>query len=244
MINIIRAEFQKSKRTSINKFIIITPLFTILLSLLWGGGQNGAYNWWYVIFLPGMLSIISAQAITKEKSISYKGLFLYPQNKVAIWLGKIIYIIILLVLSSLIFMIGVIGIGFLGTELIYESTIPLKANILATIILILTCLFQIPISLFLTAKFNMSLAIVVNIVMTSFGVINFGTNSFLELNPYGIPSALMVPILHIYPNGLLVIENSLLLNESILVRDTIISFFIFLILTTLTAIWFRDKEVN
>ena len=73
MIDIIRAEFLKNKRTSTNKFILITPLFSLILSALWGGGQNGAYNWWYVIFLPGMLALISAQTIVREKNLSYKG---------------------------------------------------------------------------------------------------------------------------------------------------------------------------
>lgn len=108
MIDIIKAEFQKSKRTSTNKFIIVTPLLTFLLCLLWGGGQNGAYNWWYVMFLPGMLAIISAQVITREKNLSYKGLFLYPQDKGSIWLGKILYISILLIFTSLIFMTGIV----------------------------------------------------------------------------------------------------------------------------------------
>ena len=65
MLEIIRAEFQKSKRTTTNNFDLITPLFTLLLCILWSGGQNGAYNWWYTMFLPGMLAIISAQVIMR-----------------------------------------------------------------------------------------------------------------------------------------------------------------------------------
>ena len=81
MIDIVKSEFLKNKRTSTNKFILITPFFSLILSALWGGGQNGAYNWWYAMFLPGMLALISAQTITKEKNLSYKGMLLYPQSK-------------------------------------------------------------------------------------------------------------------------------------------------------------------
>lgn len=239
MIKIIKSEFQKTRRTSINKLIIVTPLFALLLSFLWGGEQNGAYNWWYTMFLPGMLAIISAQVITREKNLSYKGLLLYPQDKGAIWLGKIVYISILFVLSSLIFMVGIIGMGF-----IYKSNILLRANILATIILLLTFLFQIPVSLFLTVKFNMFVTVLFNIGMTVLGVVSFGTNSFLKFNPYGVMSALMCPVLSILPNGLPVPENSPLLNGDTLVRDTTINILIFLTLTILTTIWFRKKEVN
>lgn len=107
MLNIVKSEFIKSKQTSIYKFIWITPLLTTFISALLGGGQNGAYNWWYTLFLPGMIAIISAQAITREKKLSYKGLFLYPIDKETLWLGKICYISILMIVSSIIFMVSV-----------------------------------------------------------------------------------------------------------------------------------------
>ena len=239
MINIIKSEFQKSKRTSINKFIIITPLLALLFSFSWGGGQNGAYNWWYTMFLPGMLAIISSQVITAEKKIGYKGILLYPIDKKDIWLGKIAYISILIIITSLIFMMGIIIIGFID-----KPVIPSKANMLATIILIITFLFQIPMSLFLTAKFNMFVTVLFNIGMTIFGVVSFGTNSFLKFSPYGIISSLMCPILKILPNGLSVPENSPLLKGDTIIRDTTINIITFLIITILTTIWFKKKEVN
>lgn len=241
MMDIIKAEFQKSKRTTTNKFIVIAPLLSILLSSSWGGGQNGAYNWWYTMFLPGMLAIISAQIITREKSLSYKGILLYPQDKGMIWLGKLLYIGILLIFSSLILMIGIEVVGF-----IYGSTIPFRANMLATVVLILTFLFTIPISMFLTVQFNMFVAVLFNIGMTIIGVISYvsSINLILKILPYGTSSALMVPILHILPNGLPIPENSPFLNGDMILRDTVMSMIIFIILTVLTTIWFRKKEVN
>ena len=241
MIDIIKSEFLKSKRTSTNKFILITPFFLIILSALLGGGQNGAYNWWYTMFLPGMLALIAAQTIAREKNLSYKGVLLYPQSKGKIWLGKILYINILLILTNLIFMIGVEVLG-----LIYGSTIPLKANILGTIVLIFTFLFNIPIIMFLTVKFNIFLAVLFNLGMTIFGVVSYGSgiNLILKILPYGTSSILMVPILGILPNGLPVPEASPVLNGTGVLNSTLISIIIFLILTFLTTIWFRKKEVN
>lgn len=239
MVEIIKAEFQKSKRTTTNKFVLITPLFTLLLCVLWGGGQNGAYNWWYTMFLPGMIAIISAQVITRERSLSYKGVLLYSKDKGSVWLGKILYISILLIFSSLIFMIGIEVIGFL-----LGSTIPLTANLFATVILVLTFLFTIPISLFLTVQLNMFVAILFNIGMTIIGVVSFGTNSILKYSPYGTSSALMAPILHILPNGLPVPDNSPLFNGDLIVKDTVINIILFIIMTILTTVWFKKKEVN
>lgn len=239
MIDIVKAEFLKSKRTSTNKFIVFTPLFTLLICVLWGGGQNGAYNWWYVTFLPGMLSIISAQVITREKGLSYKGIFLYPKSKVSIWLGKMLYVTILFILSSILFMFGIELVGFL-----FGYTIPFQANMLATLILILTFLFTIPINLFLTVQFNMFVAVLFNVGMTMFGVVSYGTESFVQYLPYGTSSALMVPILHILPNGLPASENSTLLNGHSIIGDTVISVLVFIVLAILTSIWFKNKEVN
>lgn len=241
MVEVIKAEFQKSKRTTTHKFILLTPLVSILLSALWGGGQNGAYNWWYTMFLPGMIPIVSAQIITREKTLSYKSILLYPYDQGTIWLGKILYISILLVISSLIFMIKMEVFG-----LLFGSTIPLRANILATFILILTFLFTVPISMFFAAQFNLFVAVLFNLGMTVVGVISHAStgNLILRILPYGTSSSLMAPILHILPNGLPVPENSPFLNGDMILRDTVIALTVFILLSILTTTWFRKKEVN
>lgn len=239
MLSIIKSEFIKSKRTSTNKFAVFAPLLCILLAACLGGGQNGAYNWWYTMFLPGALAIISSQVMTREKSLSYKGISLYPIARKKVWLGKIIYIIILLTASNLIFMLGIIGTGF-----IFEPLIPFKANVFAILVLLITFLFQIPISLFLTAKFNMFIAVIVNVAMTILGVVSFGSSSLLALTPYGVSSALMAPILHILPNGLPVPKASPFLSGDMIIRDSLLTFLLFLILAIITTLWFGKKEVN
>ncbi len=241
MFDIIKSEFQKSKRTSTNKLILITPLFSIILSALFGGGQNGAYNWWYAMFLPALLALIAAQTIAREKNLSYKGVLLYPQSKGEIWMGKILYISVLLVFTNLIFMVGVEVFA-----LIYGSTVPLRANILGTIVLIFTFLFNIPIIMFLTAKFNIFLAVLFNLGMTILGVVSYGSgvNLILKILPYGTSSTLMVPILGILPNGLPAPEGKPMPNGIEVLSSTLISIIIFLILTILTTMWFGKKEVN
>ncbi|MCM3631876.1 lantibiotic immunity ABC transporter MutE/EpiE family permease subunit [Paenibacillus camelliae] len=239
MLELIKAEFQKSKRTTTNTFVVIAPLFTLFICALWSGGQAGAYNWWYTMFLPGMISIISSQVILREKSLSYKGILLYPINKAAVWLAKILYVSLLVICSNVIFMIGieVVGIAF-GTY------IPLSANVLAIVILICTLAFTIPISLFLTVKFNMFVTVLFNIGMSIIGVVSFGSSSFLSSLPYATPSALMVPILRILPNGLPVPSDSELIHNKGIAMDSIINFIVFIILALLTTIWFKRKAVN
>lgn len=239
MLNIIKSEFLKGKQTSINKFIWITPLLTTFISVLLGGGQNGAYNWWYTLFLPGMIAIISAQAITREKKLSYKGLFLYPINKQVLWVGKICYICILMIVSSIIFMVSIYAISF-----IFPTAITFKANIIATIILILTFLFQIPINLFLTTRFNMFVAVLFNLSMSIISTVGFGSSSVVIFSPYAIGQYLMCPVLHILPNGLPVPQGSPYLNGDMIIGNTIIGFVVFLILSVVTMKWFNYREAK
>jgi hypothetical protein len=137
MLAIIKSEFQKSKRSAVNKFVILAPLMTLLLCYFLGGGQNGAYNWWVVMFLPGLIAILAAMVIGRDKNLEYKGLFLYPREKALFWIGKTLYVSLLFLGSSLIFMLGIAMMG-----LIDQATISLQANLLAMSILILTFFFR------------------------------------------------------------------------------------------------------
>lgn len=239
MVNLIQTEFIKSKRTSTYYFVGLGPVLTLVLTAIWRGGQIGAYNWWYVIFLPGLVAIISAQTITKEKSLSYKPILLYPQDKKAFWVSKVIYLCILLVISSLIFMLGMEVLG-----VVFGQTISLQANLMATGVLILTTLFTIPVSLLLTVQFNLFVAVIFNLALSMVGVFSYGTESFLKFSPYQSPSALMVPILGILPNGLPVSLESVVVQPRRIGLELFIHVLLFILLTMLSAYWFDKKEVN
>ncbi len=58
------------KRTFGIRLIWIAPIFSIIITFLLGGGQNGVYNWWYTMFLPGVLTLISSLIVQKMKKRS------------------------------------------------------------------------------------------------------------------------------------------------------------------------------
>lgn len=64
------AELLKQKR-SFNKILLwLAPTVTILLALLLMRGRfllAGAYNWWYMLILPGSLTMIAAFTAVKER---------------------------------------------------------------------------------------------------------------------------------------------------------------------------------
>ena len=70
MLGIVKAEILKSKRTMGRKLIFIFPLITFIMALLVTGGLQNAYaecvwNWWYIMILPMMISILCYLFITK-----------------------------------------------------------------------------------------------------------------------------------------------------------------------------------
>lgn len=73
MLKLMSAEYQKLKRTFTKNLIWIAPMATMLLCAGLSSGygfQNGSYNWWYTMMLPGMLTLICASVIEKIKEVT------------------------------------------------------------------------------------------------------------------------------------------------------------------------------
>lgn len=88
MEKLVRAEFQKMKRTFGIRLIWIAPIFSIIITFLLGGGQNGVYNWWYTMFLPGVLTLISSLIVQKDEKKKYRGILSLPIEKKMFGLEK------------------------------------------------------------------------------------------------------------------------------------------------------------
>ena len=59
MLGIIRSELLKMRHSFSMKLVILAPLVTLLLSYLLSGSyvQLSAYNWWYSMILPLVVSL-------------------------------------------------------------------------------------------------------------------------------------------------------------------------------------------
>ena len=83
MVNIIKAEHQKAKRTMRKKFIWGFPLLTFVMAFIFTLGMTNAYaesvwNWWYTLLLPGMIALFCYLSVAQEKKIKYYHLLLHP----------------------------------------------------------------------------------------------------------------------------------------------------------------------
>ncbi|AQS10279.1 ABC-2 family transporter protein [Clostridium saccharobutylicum] len=240
MIKCMISEMQKLKRTFSKKLIFIAPLATLFICGILGAGktfQNGAYNWWYTMFLPGALSIICGTIVDKDKKLKYHELFTLPFSKNTVWIGKIIACSFMYLISSIIFVIGIILGGFIFGQIMSFSQI-----IEGMIVLFITFLWQIPLCMMLCGKFGMVSTVLINMVANVIGVGGFSDSANWYLYPFSIPSRLMCSILNILPNGFPVEKGSFLLNTNVIIPGIIISLVCFIGITALTGMWFNNQE--
>ena len=68
----VRSELIKNKKSFDVKMLVIMPCVTVVLAILMMSGnyvQMLAYNWWYLIFLPFVVSYVGGHLIHREKSV-------------------------------------------------------------------------------------------------------------------------------------------------------------------------------
>ena len=244
MYNIIKAENLKVRRT-FGKFLsIIAPVITLLLVLgLTGGLEDafpaGAWNWWYGTLLPGTLAVMCYLSIAKDKKNHYynlKSLFISGKKLI---LGKILYIGLGLFTANIIIFVGAtIGGAIFGT------TIPVSGAVAAIALLTISYLWEIPVYLFLSARWGMFADIFVCMVISIGGVATVADRGFWWIFPPSIPIRLMCPTLGLLPNGLPIPDGSELLNVNVILPGILLSLVCFIICTILFEIWFEKMEVK
>lgn len=243
MLEYIKAENLKCKRTFAKKLIVIAPLFMVLLAVISGMYfvQNG-YNWWYVMILPGFISLITALINQyEEKKLHYRTVFVLPVSLRKTWVFKVLLITGYVAVAILIHFAG-IALG----KLIYNpaSSVSIPQMIAASLILIIVSLWQIPFCLFLAKKFGLMTTILLNvgggIVLNIFTV----SKAAWWVCPYSWATRLMCPVLGILPNGNLAPRGDALLNSGVVPIGIALSIALFAVLLAVTANWFSKQEVK
>lgn len=238
----IYAEYQKLKRTFTIKLTWLAPLVTMLLCAVLGGGnffQNGSYNWWYTMLLPGALTLICAGVIQKDKKkLHYRGILSLPISPAVLWEGKIGVCVLLYFLSCAVFFAGVTLGGCL-----FGSNLSLPQSAAGSALLFITFLWQIPLCLFLTDRLGMFTAVVVNLAGNVACIVGAARGAYWWI-PYAVPARLMCPVIHVLPNGLQVPDGDPLLSADVILPGVLITLFLFLVLSALTALPYRRLEAK
>lgn len=244
MRSIIKAERIKFRHTFSGALPVAAPVITLLLAFVLTGGMRdafpaGAWNWWYSLLLPGMLSVSCYLNIAKERKCKYYNLKVLPIDEKKLLLGKIANISFGLLLSNLVIFAGAsIGGEILGT------TISVSGGAAGVVLLSVCYLWEIPLYLFLSVRSGMFASVFCCIILSASGVAVVADGSFWWTLPSSVPVRLMCPVLGLLPNGLPVPGGSTLQDPGVIVPGVIISLFWFAGMTLLFVSWFVRREAE
>ncbi|MCD3351855.1 lantibiotic immunity ABC transporter MutE/EpiE family permease subunit [Clostridium botulinum D/C] len=239
MINMLRSEHLKYKRTFSRKLFFIVPMYVLLnLITMTMYFFINTLNFWSCFIIPSMISLICALSALREKRAgNYRTLKSKDINLKKMWISKILIITYYEFLTSIVFLIIM-----LLVKLIYKtSLIHPKELLIATFVIFITTLILIPICLFLAEIFGTFAPILMTLIGVMVGVI-FATKSIWYLCPFSIAPRLMCPIIKVHPSGIPLEIGSPLLDPSVISKGFIISIALFIILSIITSFWFSKRR--
>lgn len=246
MKNYVQAENLKQKGSFLEKFIFISPLFTIILAYLLMPYYFtvSSYNWRYIIIFPATLSLIVGMIHNKDDGkLSYRAIFSLNLDLKKIWISKIMIASLYVFLAIFIQMLGVFLLQF-AIEKQASANYDFANLFFASLCLFITNLWQIPFCLFLAIRIGFIGEVLVNSIFAIGLGTYFADTSAWIFCPYSWGIRSMVPLLKILPNGNLTgLSNPLLINTNLFL-PLILSFLLLLIGTRLTSKRFSKLEVN
>ena len=87
-----RAENLKYRHTVTGKLWILMQTLTLLLAygISRGNGISSAYNWWYILMLPGMVTLSACMIIEKDRKGKNRAVLSLPVSPEKVWDAKIL----------------------------------------------------------------------------------------------------------------------------------------------------------
>lgn len=240
MINFIKSEMLKQKRTFNNKILFLAPAVSILLAFGLMGPryvENGAYNWWYITILPFTFTIISSSIAMNDKKKNYHGLFSVAVDKKKLWYSKIIIGTLYLFITCMIFFIMLTLLSSTFTSVIS----PLN-SLYASMVLFITFAWQVPLFMFVGEKLGVFFSVITSVVGNVIMAVIFAIGRFWWI-PFAIPARLMCSIIGVLPNGLMAEGNNILTSSSTVIPGLIICLVLYALVSVVGGKVFERREV-
>ncbi|WP_099203875.1 lantibiotic immunity ABC transporter MutE/EpiE family permease subunit [Scatolibacter rhodanostii] len=237
-----KAENLKLKRTFVRKLVLLAPVATLLLALVLASEwlQINAFNWWYILILPGYIALLCTLSDQKEsQKLKYRAILSLPISLKKNWIGKNLTLIFYMALSHLVLLIGIL----LGGSIV-PNPLLIKSIFIGIALIFITSLWQIPLCLFLSRKIGMVGTILFQVGVGDMLGILFASKSLWWLCPYNWTARMIPPILGILPNGTLAQSGDPMLNAASIPIAIILSLLLFALLLLATAIWYPRQEVK
>lgn len=234
------AELLKQKR-SFNKILLwLAPTVTILLALLLMRGRfllAGAYNWWYMLILPGSLTMIAAFTAVKERRKNRHGLFGVAIQKKKLWAAQVLVCTFFLAIMCACFFV-LISVGWA----LFGGNISLGQSLAASFVLFITYAWQIPLWMALADKTGVGCAVFVSLLCNNLAAIVAAGKACWWI-PFAIPARMMCVCIHVLPNGLPMEAADPLGDAAVVVPALLRSVMWYAGVTYATARWFEKREV-
>ena len=249
MIKMLKVEWIKEKRAANSTLKYIVPIIFVLFNLfmvsIMGQSPAGrsylmatAFNWYPVMILPIVLSLLVVNIVSKEKeehialwrrlNISVEKIFIAKNGMVVFELFTI------LMLSS-------IGIYLVGKFFLQEE-ISLRIMTLATGCLFIGSLPVISLSFFIYKLFHKKfLVILINFVFT-FPSAMIAVTSYWKFFPWDYNLRILCPIVEIHPNGTFLEKSSPLTAMNAVYVGLVLSVMVYAIITVINIGIERGKS--
>ncbi len=251
MINMIKAEFIKERRAANSKLRFIVPIifvvFSVLMVNLIGESPSGrsyivatSFNWYPVMILPIVLSLLVINIASKEKQ---EHIFFLRSTDLSVGNSLIAKNIVVLFELIIILILSSVAIYFVGT-VIFHDNISAKMLIIATLCLFIGSLPIIAISFLVYQVINKRFLIVLmNFLLTFISAIIAPTANWKFL-PWAYSLRIICPITLVHPNGTFLETGSPLIdiNTTYFGLGLSIVVYVFVIVATL-FIESRKKDV-
>lgn len=249
MIKMLKVEWIKEKRAANSTLKYIVPIIFVLFNLfmvsIMGQSPAGrsylmatAFNWYPVMILPIVLSLLVVNIVSKEKeehialwrrlNISVEKIFIAKNGMVVFELFTI------LMLSS-------IGIYLVGKFFLQEE-ISLRIMTLATGCLFIGSLPVISLSFFIYKLFHKKfLVILINFVFT-FPSAMIAVTSYWKFFPWDYNLRILCPIVEVHPNGTFLEKSSPLTAMNAVYVGLVLSVMVYVIITVINIGIERGKS--
>lgn len=249
MIKMLKVEWIKEKRAANSTLKYIVPVIFLLFNLfmvnLMGQSPEGrsylmatAFNWYPVLILPIVLSLLVVNIVSKEKEehLTFQRRLNLSVEKILIAKNEmvILELFVILILSS-------IGIYLVGRFFLQEE-ISLKIMFLATCCLFIGSLPIIALSFFIYNLFNKKyLVILINFVFT-FQSAMIAVTSYWKFFPWDYNLRILCPIIEVHPNGTFLEKSSPLTSMNAVYIGLALSVMVYILITVLNIGMERGKS--
>jgi ABC-2 type transport system permease protein len=235
----------KIKNLFLSKLVWLMPILTAALTMFLSprNFQKSSYNFWYVLMLPGSVSLIFTLLSRIDGRMKNKAVISLPLDLGKVWLAKVLVGIKCMSISCFIIFLA----ALISPIIVKSENVPIGIGLAATIILIATFAWQVPLCMFLGNKIGLYQTIII-IIPVNFVSSILAVKNYWWALPFSYPARLMCPILKILPNGLPAVPGSVTFTEEVLKLWNIplglsISVILFFAVTWLTAKWYKLQEV-